>query len=267
MTGALAVKPSSDSTTALRVQKSDASAVFDVDTTNKRVGILTESPGYPLDVAGQIRLSGQLISTLATGTAPFSITSTTAVSNLNADMVDGKHSTDFVTSTDLKWRVVSDTTLSSDVTSIQITGLSSYKLIKLTFVGFMSQNVSADVLLKVGFNSDTNSNYYSYWIELVTSGSSIAFSTSSSAATSIETGYIPYTTIPCFMEMDITNTSSSIAKRVHWRTGGYQSNAMKHAWRMGMSDWHNTSNSISTIELVTGYGFRAGTRVLVEGAL
>jgi hypothetical protein len=38
-----------------------------------------------------ISMSGQLTSTLASGTAPFSITSTTLNSNLNADLLDGYH--------------------------------------------------------------------------------------------------------------------------------------------------------------------------------
>ena len=50
MTGAWLFKPSSDSTTAVRVQKSDASAVLDLDTTNKRVGVGTESPAVDLDI-------------------------------------------------------------------------------------------------------------------------------------------------------------------------------------------------------------------------
>ncbi len=40
--------------------------------------------------------AAQLISNIATGTAPLAVTSTTAVTNLNADMVDGKHASDFV---------------------------------------------------------------------------------------------------------------------------------------------------------------------------
>jgi|GEM_PF-6738665 len=39
-----------------------------------------------------IGMSGQLTSTLATGTAPFAVTSTTVNSNLNADLLDGQHS-------------------------------------------------------------------------------------------------------------------------------------------------------------------------------
>lgn len=43
-----------------------------------------------------ITYSGQLISTHATGVAPIAVTSTTLNTNLNADMVDGHHATDFV---------------------------------------------------------------------------------------------------------------------------------------------------------------------------
>ena len=52
------------------------------------VGIGTLTPGTKLDVSGSIRSSSQLISTVATGTAPLSVTSTTKVSNLNADLLD-----------------------------------------------------------------------------------------------------------------------------------------------------------------------------------
>ena len=38
------------------------------------------------------------MTSIATGTAPFSLTSTTAVSNLNADLLDGFHATAFATS-------------------------------------------------------------------------------------------------------------------------------------------------------------------------
>jgi hypothetical protein len=49
-----------------------------------QVGIGTISPGKALDVSGDIRASLQLISTVATGTAPLAVTSTTEVANLRA---------------------------------------------------------------------------------------------------------------------------------------------------------------------------------------
>lgn len=51
---------------------------------------------FSLNSSGNLSILGtvtgtQLISTVATGTAPLSVTSTTAVTNLNADLLDGQH--------------------------------------------------------------------------------------------------------------------------------------------------------------------------------
>jgi hypothetical protein len=54
-------------------------------------GIGTQTPSEKLSVAGNGTFSGQIISTVATGTAPFSILSTDVNTNLNADMIDGQH--------------------------------------------------------------------------------------------------------------------------------------------------------------------------------
>jgi len=55
---------------------------------NVGVGV---NPGYQFEVAGSIRYSNQLSSTVATGTAPLDVTSTTLCINLNADLLDGQH--------------------------------------------------------------------------------------------------------------------------------------------------------------------------------
>jgi hypothetical protein len=52
-------------------------------------------PGYQFDVAGSIRFTNQLASTIATGTAPLDVTSTTLCVNLNADLLDGFHASAF----------------------------------------------------------------------------------------------------------------------------------------------------------------------------
>jgi hypothetical protein len=50
----------------------------------------------PLNVKGTVALSGQLTSTLAVGTAPFVLTSTTVNANLNADLWDGYQFADYL---------------------------------------------------------------------------------------------------------------------------------------------------------------------------
>ena len=62
-----------------------------IDGETEYVGIGNTSPTQKLDVTGNIRASGQLISGAATGTPPLSVSSTTQVNNLNADMVDSWH--------------------------------------------------------------------------------------------------------------------------------------------------------------------------------
>lgn len=53
-------------------------------------GTVTENAGA-LAAITTLSMSGQLTNTLAIGTAPFAVTSTTVNTNLNADMLDGKH--------------------------------------------------------------------------------------------------------------------------------------------------------------------------------
>ncbi len=53
------------------------------------LGVGLINPGQAIDVSGSIRASSQLISTVSTGTAPFVVSSTTLVSNLNAQYANG----------------------------------------------------------------------------------------------------------------------------------------------------------------------------------
>jgi hypothetical protein len=67
-----------------------------LETSGDSVGIGTATPAAKLDVSGGIKLSGRITSTLSTGTAPFSVSSSTKNDSLNADMVDGTHSSSFL---------------------------------------------------------------------------------------------------------------------------------------------------------------------------
>jgi hypothetical protein len=72
---------------------------WDIDGSNiyratGNVGIASTAPTEKLDVIGNIKASGtttssRLISTVSTGTAPFTVTSTTEVTNLNASLLRG----------------------------------------------------------------------------------------------------------------------------------------------------------------------------------
>jgi len=60
------------------------------------VGIGTSTPSYPLEISNQLRVWGQLISKVASGTAPFVIDSPTLINNLNADQIDGYNAADLL---------------------------------------------------------------------------------------------------------------------------------------------------------------------------
>ncbi len=57
--------------------------------------LLDTTQTYPIEVYKALTTNSVLRSTLATGTAPFVIASTTLNTNLNADLLDSKHSSDF----------------------------------------------------------------------------------------------------------------------------------------------------------------------------
>ncbi|MFH1278629.1 MAG: hypothetical protein ABIK65_09640 [Candidatus Eisenbacteria bacterium] len=59
------------------------------------VGIGTAAPAYKLDVDGDVYASGKLRAGAPNGTAPLSVASSTVVTNLNADMLDGIHAGGF----------------------------------------------------------------------------------------------------------------------------------------------------------------------------
>ncbi|HLY63795.1 MAG TPA: tail fiber domain-containing protein [Terriglobia bacterium] len=72
-------------------------AKLDVNGTANFSGAATFAAGQT--VTGNVSTAGQLISTIATGTAPLVVSSTTVVPNLNANMLQGMHAGDFASAT------------------------------------------------------------------------------------------------------------------------------------------------------------------------
>lgn len=76
--------------------------------------MFNDKVGWSVATDGKITFPYQMVSTLAIGTAPLDITSTTVCTNLNADLLDGLHSTSFIP------RVISATaapTVNDDITN------------------------------------------------------------------------------------------------------------------------------------------------------
>ncbi|MFH1277312.1 MAG: hypothetical protein ABIK65_02895 [Candidatus Eisenbacteria bacterium] len=63
--------------------------------TTGNVGIGVIAPGEKLDVSGAIRTDSRFVSTMAAGTPPLTVNSSTLVDNLNADLLDGSHASAF----------------------------------------------------------------------------------------------------------------------------------------------------------------------------
>lgn len=74
----------------------------------------------------------RLISTIALGTAPLTVTSTTKVSNLNADQVDGLEGADFVRKSDTSTQtLVSDLTISKTTATLNLNSTTSSRNVRL----------------------------------------------------------------------------------------------------------------------------------------
>jgi len=117
------------------------------------VGIGVIDPQARLDVSGgSIQTDTQLISTVATGTAPLAVTSTTAVTNLNADLLDGNEATAFATSS----HTHSNLTQGNGITSFTYNGSSAQTIALGALTANWSQTGAYDIVLGDGTFNNTS---------------------------------------------------------------------------------------------------------------
>lgn len=119
------------------------------------VGIGVTDPQARLDVSGgSIQTDTQLISTVTTGTAPLAVTSTTAVTNLNADLLDGNDATAFATSN----HTHSSLTQGNGITSFTYDGGSTQTVALGNLTSDWSQTGAYDIVLGNGTFNNTSAS-------------------------------------------------------------------------------------------------------------
>lgn len=79
-----------------------AARTFDVDATTTATASKVVARDGAGDIAAAVVNSTRLTSSIATGTAPLTVSSTTVVTNLNADLLDGNHASAFASSEELE---------------------------------------------------------------------------------------------------------------------------------------------------------------------
>jgi hypothetical protein len=109
----------------------------------------------------------RLISNIATGTAPLTVTSTTAVANLNADMVDGFHATSLSKRVNLTGQVQTTDFLKSVIALCELTNTNpsanSYSMGMITF--HRTNGLEAPALMQIAMEKRYNvigANYTSF---------------------------------------------------------------------------------------------------------
>ena len=122
------------------------------------LGEIDNSLGYKFEVIGDAYASGTLRSGAATGTPPLAVNSTTAVTNLNADMVDGKHAAAFAL------KVASGT---AALATSSIAANSCAAAVTVSASGVVSSDViqwtpNADITAVTGYTPGGTLKIYSY---------------------------------------------------------------------------------------------------------
>jgi len=123
-----------------------------------------------VSVTGSVTASTQLISSVATGTAPLTVSSTTKVTNLNADLLDGIDSTSFLRSdTTTTWSGsaggIFQVTLPASASGANTGQVNTLQLYQGTSNAdaFLTFHVGGDYAAHFGLDGTTNDLFYGGW--------------------------------------------------------------------------------------------------------
>jgi hypothetical protein len=128
----------------------DASYPIVFDVANGRIGVGTTTPLEKLEIIGGNVRAVQLQSTASTGTAPLVVNSTTLVTNLNADLLDGYNSSTSATENTVAIRDSSGNLSAFSFVSTATSGTAPFQVSSATKV----TNLNADLL--DGYDTSTS---------------------------------------------------------------------------------------------------------------
>jgi hypothetical protein len=175
--------------------------IMKIDNATGRVGIGTMSPTEILDVNGVVK-GMSLTSTVATGTAPLTVSSTTVVSNLNADLLDGQHGSYYAVDSEVV-KLAGDQTIGGT------------KTFSSTITGSVSGNAGSATLIATTQKSD-NINYNIPFLSSTTAGNQALYTDSAQSITfnpSTDMLNVPNLTVTGTVtvnNVDVINTSSGV---------------------------------------------------------
>ena len=144
---------------------------------------------YALGLSGKMTTNNQIISTLATGTAPVSVASTTLCTNLNADMVDGVHGTAVKLYTDIVplFGTAVDSTLINTTMKFPLGFSNGIVVDTLKFIATTTGgNTTCNITPKLYYGSDISAT----GTAVVTSPSAITSRTTATAVSSFNNATI-----------------------------------------------------------------------------
>ncbi|MDP4201421.1 MAG: hypothetical protein Q8861_01900 [Bacteroidota bacterium] len=205
---------------------------------------------------GSFTWNGQIISTLATGTAPFSIASTTLNANLNADLLDGQHGSFYTTAGNLSGTIPSSVLANSSAyigtTAIALNRSSaSQTLTGVSIDGTAAKATSLTISTGAAVNkvltSDASGN--ANWGKVVDSGTYTPTYSTLLGCSNVTTTSAIYTRTGNVYDIDISGTLTEIngyASCTFYVTlpGGETANAVSGVGSLGGSGYQTAGSVV-----------------------